>query len=286
MAERTITTPDGVALHVVELGADGEGPPLVVLHGGPAAHHDYLLPGFAALAGERRVILYDQRGGGRSRAPAGTDLSAAAHVADLGTVLDRLGLAAADVAGYSFGGLWAMRWAAAQPARVRRLVLCSSVPLWHGYRDALDRALAAAQKSKWVTAERDALERSGLKERLPDEYRRRRFALSVAGYFRDPRLAYGLTPFRVQQTAADAVRRSLGDFDFRGELASAALRPGFPRALVIHGEDDPIDIAYAREIAGILGARFEALPACGHVPYVEASGKFFAILRAFLGEPS
>src|SRR5688572_10636535 len=255
MAERTISTPDGVELHAVELGADRSGSvPLVVLHGGPAAHHDYLLPGFAALADERRVILYDQRGGGKSRVVAGADLSAEAHVADVGAVLASFGLASADLAGYSFGGLWAMRFAAAHPDRVRRLALCSSVPLWHGYRDALDRALAAAQKSRWVVAERDALERSGLKDRVPDEYRRRRFALSVAGYFRDPRLAYGLTPFKVQQTAAEAVRRTLGDFDFRGELASATLRPGFPRGLVVHGEDDPIDIAHARETAGILGA--------------------------------
>ena len=28
----------------------GKGPPTVVLHGGPGAHHDYLLPGFDALA--------------------------------------------------------------------------------------------------------------------------------------------------------------------------------------------------------------------------------------------
>jgi proline iminopeptidase len=276
-----------VELHVVELGAEHTlAPPLIALHGGPAAHHDYLLPAFAALAGERRVILYDQRGGGKSRVPPGTDLSAGAHVADVGAVLDGLGAEAADLCGYSFGGLWAMRFAAAHPERVRRLALCSSVPLWHGYREGLDRALAAAQRSEWMAAERAALDASGLKESVPDEYRRRRFALSVAGYFHDPRLAYALTPFRVQQAAAEAVRRSLGDFDFRGELSSAALRPGFPRSIVIHGEDDPIDVALARETAAILGARFEPLPACGHVPYVEASGKFFAILRAFLGEPS
>ena len=46
----------------------GEGPETVVLHGGPGAHHDYLLPGFDALAPGRTLVYYDQRGGGRSPA--------------------------------------------------------------------------------------------------------------------------------------------------------------------------------------------------------------------------
>lgn len=46
---------------------------LPVLHGGPGAHHDYLLPQMLELtgaAGGRELLFYDQRGGGRSK---GTD---------------------------------------------------------------------------------------------------------------------------------------------------------------------------------------------------------------------
>lgn len=280
MSERTVTTPDGVELFAVELGP-ADAPPIVALHGGPAAHHDYLLPGFAALADQFRVILYDQRGGGRSRAPGAADLGFDRHLDDLGAVLDAFAIARADVAGYSFGGLIAMVFAARRPERVRHLALCSSAPPWHGYRDGLDRALAAAQAE--VAAERTALERSGLRERLPEEYRRRRFALSVAGYFADPRLAHALTPFKVQARAAEAVRQSLGDFDFREEIAATL---DGARTLVVHGERDPLDHRHMAEVAARIGARFELLPACGHVPYVEAPGEFFGILRAFFGGPS
>lgn len=281
MPDRTVSTPDGVDLFVADLGDPGA-PPLLVMHGGPAAHHDYLLPAFASLADRRRVVLYDQRGGGRSRAPAGVDLGHEAHVADMGVVLDALGIARTDVAAYSFGGLYAMLFATRHPERVDRLALCSSVPAWHGYREGLDRAMAAAAQSPWVVAERRALDLSGMRERSPEEYRRRRFALSVAGYFRDPRLAYALTPFRVQANAAEAVRKGLGDFDLRpilGQLDGS-------RVLVIHGEDDPIEPRFARETAEACGARLELLPRCGHVPYVEAAEAFFAILRAFLGDPT
>ena len=44
----------------------GEGPSIVVLHGGPDFDDDYLLPELDRLADRFRVIYYDQRGRGRS----------------------------------------------------------------------------------------------------------------------------------------------------------------------------------------------------------------------------
>jgi proline iminopeptidase len=273
---RTIATRDGVSLFVHEIGA---GEPVVVLHGGPAAHHDYLLPAFGRLADRFRLIFYDQRGGGRSRVEAGVDLSLAAHLADMADILDAHDLARAHLCGYSFGGFLAMLFAARQPARVDRLALASSAPPHQGYRAALDRALAKAQSSPWVTAERDALERSGLRESLPDEYRRRRFALSVAGYFGDPRLAYAVTPFRVQARAAEALRAELAERDFTHELDAL----DGSRVLFLHGDRDPIDASLLEAAALRIGARFERLAGAGHVPYVEAPERFFSILREFLG---
>lgn len=276
MPHRAVITPDGVSLHVLDLSPDAAGTPLIVLHGGPAAHHDYLLPAFATLADHRRVIFYDQRGGGKSTVAAGTDLSWQAQVADVAAVQVGLGLASTDVCGYSFGGLFALLFALRQPQRVRKLLLCSSVPPWHGYRSSLTKALADAQVADDCQKQKETLERSELQGSLPAEYRRRRFALSVAGYFADPRLAYALTPFLVQARTAEAIAQSLGDFDFRGELVPR------PDTLVVHGEKDPIDPAYARDTARRLAARLELIPECAHVPYIEAPERFFAILGAFL----
>ena len=60
----TSTTP--VPLYWVEYG-DPDAPPLLLLHGGPGASHEYLLPQMLELAKEHRLVTYDQRGGGRSR---------------------------------------------------------------------------------------------------------------------------------------------------------------------------------------------------------------------------
>ena len=280
MRERSIDLP-GVSLYVKELGPE-TAPPVVVLHGGPAAHHDYLLPAFGALADAFRLVFYDQRGGGRSTGAAGADLSWERQVEDVGAVIDALALERPHLVGYSFGGLWAMTFAARHPDRWGRLALVSTVPGWHGYKARLEERLQAAQQGPAVLAEKEALERSGLRESLPEEHRRRRFALSIAGYFVDPRLAHEVTPFRVQARTATAIMKSLGDFDFREEVA----RIDGSRVLFLHGAEDPVDPSLAADLAARMGARFESLPGCGHVPYVEAATPFFGMLRGFLGGPS
>ena len=61
-----------VPLYWCTYGSPGA-PPLLVLHGGPGAHHDYLLPQMLALTGAdggRELLFYDQRGGGRSKTAA------------------------------------------------------------------------------------------------------------------------------------------------------------------------------------------------------------------------
>src|SRR5258708_23308155 len=44
----------------------GRGRPLLILHGGPGASHDYLLPHLLPLARRHRLVFIDERGSGRS----------------------------------------------------------------------------------------------------------------------------------------------------------------------------------------------------------------------------
>src|SRR5438445_561276 len=86
---------NGVRLYTRRVG---HGPPVVVLHGGPGAHHDYLLPQYDHLAeGGRTLLYYDQRGGGRSPVPRDVPVGWREHVVDLEALrghweLDRLTL--------------------------------------------------------------------------------------------------------------------------------------------------------------------------------------------------
>jgi hypothetical protein len=47
----------------------GRGAPLVIVHGGPGASHDYFLPYLLPLARHNKLIFIDERGSGRSEKP-------------------------------------------------------------------------------------------------------------------------------------------------------------------------------------------------------------------------
>jgi proline iminopeptidase len=79
----------------------GLGPPVVVLHGGPGAHHDYLLPGFDRIATGRTLVYYDQRGGGRSPVPRDVPVGWREQVEDLEVLRTLWGLERLTLAGYS-----------------------------------------------------------------------------------------------------------------------------------------------------------------------------------------
>jgi proline iminopeptidase len=255
----------------------GEGPPVIVLHGGPGADYNYLLPGFDALATGRTLIYYDQRGGGRS--PVGREVPVGwrEQVADLEALRQAWGLERLTIAGYSWGGLLAMLYATAYPGQVERLALVSPAPAWRAAREEFERRFEARTLTPALQAARKELRESGLRERDPAAHAQRLFELAVAGYFHDPAEARALTPFRVTERTRAEVWTTLGDFDLR-----PALRRLHLPALVLHGDDDPIPLDSARATAECLGAEFVLLEQCGHVPYVEAFDAFVAALHRFL----
>jgi proline iminopeptidase len=269
-----------VAVRGVELFVRrvGRGSPAVVLHGGPGAHHDYLLPGFDALADRRELIYYDQRGGGRSPVARDVAVGWTEHVADLDALRTIWGLERLTLAGYSWGGLLALLYAVSHPGRVGRLALISPAPAWRAARAQFEGAFARRNLDPAFQEARRQLRESGLREHDPAAFQQRIFELSVAPYFFDPERARELTPFRVTGRTQQEVWQSLGDFDLRPRLPE--LR-GIP-ALVLHGEEDPIPIEAARTAAGLIGAEFHALSHCGHVPYVEAFEAFRTLVGGFL----
>ncbi|MFD5094252.1 alpha/beta fold hydrolase [Amycolatopsis thailandensis] len=108
----------------VELSGRGTLPPLLLLHGGMGSTADFaeLVP---LLADDRRVICLDSRGHGRSTLGE-VPLSYQRLERDALAVLDELGVARADVMGFSDGGIAGLRLAAHHPERVGTLFTIGS----------------------------------------------------------------------------------------------------------------------------------------------------------------
>jgi proline iminopeptidase len=271
---------NGVRLFTRRVGTGGN-PLVVVLHGGPGAHHDYLLPQYDLLAEGRELFYYDQRGGGQSAVSRETPVGWREHVADLDAVRERLELERITICGYSWGGLLAVLYLLEQPERVERLALVSPAAPTVAYRRQFDAEFARRMAVPEIQHERDALRTSGLRERDPAAYQRRAFELSVAGYFRDFRDAKSLTPFRVNARTQQAVWDSLWEYDLRSQLKQHVSRFPLPVSRVVHGTFDPIPVAGSRELAALLKTELIELPV-GHCPHVEATDDFVRALDAFL----
>ena len=275
----TKTTP--VPLFWAEYG-DPAAPPLLLLHGGPGASHEYLLPQMLELAEGRRLVVYDQRGGGRSRHDDDREpIGWRDQVADVARIVEELGVAPLDLVGYSWGGLLAMLYAIeAAAGRVApapaRMALLDPAPVTRAWRDQFEAEFARRQAGPEITALREELQRSGLRESDPEGYRQRAFELSVAGYFADPRRAHDLTPFRVTGRVQQSIWSSLGEYDLTAALETVRIP-----ALIVHGRQDPIPLDSSQTAARALASPCVVLDDCGHVPYVEQPEKLFDALRRF-----
>jgi L-proline amide hydrolase len=123
-------------------GILGEGPPpLVVLHGGPGATHDYLLATTALARDGRAVVLYDQLGNGRSThlPERGAEFwTVDLFVRELHNLVAALGIADDHVLGQSWGGFLAQEYALTRPSGLRSLVLADTAASFPDFVAAAD----------------------------------------------------------------------------------------------------------------------------------------------------
>lgn len=115
---------DGATMHFRD---EGEGPPLVLLHGSRASLHQW--DGWVEeLKGDFRIIRIDGAAHGLSIPDKNGDYSPDRQVHLLEKLLDHLGVESFFLGGTSAGSNQAVRFAADNPTRVKKLVL-STVPL-------------------------------------------------------------------------------------------------------------------------------------------------------------
>lgn len=271
----------GHVLHVRRLPGEPGRAPLVVVHGGPGHSSASFGRSLDALAPGREVLLYDQRGSGRSSASGReADYTVEALVDELEAVRrDVLRAPRIALLGHSFGGALVQRYALAHPDRVERMILVGSIRVNNGMSPGwLWRRLGPAlwalglgfppadpeAATAWFAGATD-----DDSTRLHDP-RRARELLSQSGTTR-------FTTWR-------ALSRSVMGPDHHDELR--ALR--VPTLVVVGAADSP----YTGEKTGrvmcalLPVCRLEVFPASGHWPFLEEPERFLTSVEGFLrGNP-
>ena len=120
-----LNVPDGILHYKIF----GEGPPLLFLNGGPG----YSSEGYEGIADQlkskRQVILFDQRGTGKSKMNelSSKTINSTKMVEDIESLRNHLEIENWDVIGQSFGGVYAMYYANTYPNSINKLILNSTL---------------------------------------------------------------------------------------------------------------------------------------------------------------
>jgi L-proline amide hydrolase len=276
-----------------ELVPDGPAP-LVTLHGGPGATHDYLLSLTDLARDGRAVIFYDQLGNGRSthlpeRKGDGAFWTPELFVRELANLIEDLGIGERyHVLGQSWGGFLAQEFALTQRAGLRSLLLANTASSFPDF-------LAEANRL-----------RADLPPEVEATLRRHEEAATTDDpeYAEACRVFYGRHVCRLPEWPEEVTRAfaaidedptvyhtmngpsefhvigSIKDWKAKDRLAEIRVP-----TLVISGRHDEATPALQEMLVGGLGGEIEQaiLEESSHMPFWEERERFMSIVGDWLG---
>ena len=262
----------------------GEGPPAVLLHGGPGVGAEMIIGLVEELDGLIDGVLPQQRGLHPSTLAGPRDVET--HVADVIAILDHLGWERAWMIGHAWGGHLAMHIAVAHPERVAGIV---GIETLGAIPDGGSGALTENLVARLTSMERSYLDTLLEREAAGDD---------------DPGLmaemlltlwpSYSYIHGSVVPPSKLRLERPLGDggdtmpsvqAHFAARTLERGLRDLDLPALFIHGEGDPLPASASVETAALIkGARLRLVPESGHFPWLEQKGVVRAAVDDLLRE--
>jgi 3-oxoadipate enol-lactonase len=240
----------------------GEGPALVLAHGGGGNHLSWW-QNVPVLAQHFRCITFDHRGFGASRDVADGP-GPTAFVEDLRELLDHLSIQRAALAGQSMGGWTVLGFATAYPDRVSALVLCDTTA-------GMDDPEIAREQAKLRE-----MSKGGLVNIL---------TLAYAADFpaRDP-----VRHFLYQQISGlnTHVPANLLSVLLNTRHRVDTIVNRHTSTMLLVGEEDALAPAHVMEMMSrrIPHSRFVKIPGAGHSAYFENPDEFNRIIADFLIE--
>ncbi len=277
-------TSNGLELHYKTAGS---GTPIVILSGGPGLEVDYMIPAAEAIPASYQKVFLEQRGTGRSRAQHMTkeNLSLRLLIEDLEALRVHLKQERLTILGHSWGGMYAMAYAAAHPDRIERMILVESggptIAFGQWFSDNIEsrlrpedidaqQASVQAERSATTVAARDAAAMRGLVAILPAYF-----------FDRDKGIEFGksMQPGSMHRDTSAILNAELPTSYGPSNGLMKLQRP----VLIIHAHQDPMGDKTAEDIHVLISSStIKYLNRCGHFPWIEAPEAYAQAVAAFL----
>jgi proline iminopeptidase len=283
----------GVLIYYMTLG---KGEPLVIVHGGPGASHDYFLPWLLPLARHNRVVFIDERGSGKSEKLEDVKQYTVENmVEDVEAVRRALDLGRINLLGHSYGGVLAQAYALKYQSHLRHLVLCSTFSSTSAMNQVFVRM---KERMPAELRERiDKMEKEGVyghgkpyeQNRYTSEYE---IAAWGEGYFpyvyqNHPDPSYDPVAGGPSWDLYREMWGSTGEYVIDGNLKSAEYTDQLPTlkvpTLITVGDHDECEPSLAETMhAKIKGSKLVVLPKSGHMTFVDQPRMFIEAVDDFL----
>ena len=260
----------------------GDGPPLMLMHGGLGFDHTYFRPWVDPLAEDFTLILYDHRGNGRSeRPPDLDDVSHSTWADDAEALRQHLGIDRMILLGHSYGGTIAQHYTLRYQQHLAGLILATTYPAW----DYIDVILEKAREIG--TPEEVAAIETRFFNHVANDEDMEELAAEIGGlYFHDRDSEAARHVNTDARYSAAAYNRGFLDIHAQHSVVDRLGEIAVP-TLVLCGSDDfvtPYEQGSARIHWGIPGSKLVLFERSAHMIFAEEQQKFLALVREFAGD--
>ena len=276
----------------------GRGAPLLIVHGGPGASHDYFLPYLLPLARHNRLVFIDERGSGKSQVlEDAKGYTVESMVEDVEAVRQALALGKISLLGHSYGGVLAQAYALKYQGNLTHLILASTFPSTKEMNQVFVRM---KEKMDPGLRERiEQMEKEGLfghrkdyeKRRYTNDYMIAAWGEGYFPYLYQNRPDPNYDPVQGGMTTSWDLYREMwgsdGEFVIDGNLKSVEYTDRLASihvpTLIIAGDHDECDPSLSREMhEKIAGSQIVILPSSGHMTFVDQPNLFISSVDSFL----
>ena len=272
----------------------GNGPPAIVLHGGPDFDTAYLVPDLDRLADLYHLVYYDQRGRGRSAdGVRPDDVTLATEIEDIERIRQHSRAERATLLGHSWGTVLALEYALRYPNRVSRLILMNPAPSSSAESAVLRKAYTAQLGDEAMARQRAIVAGKAYQDADPqavaDRYRIHfSHALATSAHYEAlmsaMRAAFfaqgagGILKARAVEDRLMADTWERPDYDLLPRLSSVRMP-----ALILYGDHDFIPREISEHLArALLQARLITFEDCGHFAYLECPAAVHNAVEGFM----